>query len=498
MSEKNSAHRHDRWARFRFSVVGPLLSAPPARGELKAALAELAAKTWLHPLTQEPTRVGQSTIERWLYLARAERQDPLGALCRQLRQDTGQMRVMSLALRQELEAQYVAHKKWSYKLHADNLAVLVEMRPGLGRKPSYSTVRRYMKKHGLVRIRRKGHSGHPGEARAERRVELREVRDFEVEYVHGLWHSDFHHGDLKVLTAAGEWVTPLLVAFLDDRSRFVAHAQWYLAEGTEDFVHGLCQALLKQGLPRALMTDNGSAMKAAETTEGLLRLSIVHERTLSNSAYQNGKMEVFWGQVEGRLMAMLEGIKEDLTLKILNEATQAWVDGEYNRKVHSETRQTPLDRLLTDSSVGRPCVAVEALREAFTMEATRRQRRSDGTITVEGIRFELPSQWRFVEKVSIRYARWDLSYVLLIDPTLDRVLGRLYPVDKARNADAIRRPVQPVPSDPSTPPPKPGIAPLLQKLILEHRATGLPSAYLPKDDLQPFDGPTTTTREEPA
>lgn len=34
------------WARFRFSVVGVLLSAPPARGELKTALESLATKTW--------------------------------------------------------------------------------------------------------------------------------------------------------------------------------------------------------------------------------------------------------------------------------------------------------------------------------------------------------------------------------------------------------------------------------------------------------------------
>jgi len=34
------------------------------------------------------------------------------------------------------------------------------------------------------------------------------------------------------------------------------------------------------GFPRALLTDNGAAMLAAETTEGLERLSIVHHTTL--------------------------------------------------------------------------------------------------------------------------------------------------------------------------------------------------------------------------
>jgi putative transposase len=54
-------------------------------------------------------------------------------------------------------------------------------------------------------------------------------------------------------------------------------------------------------------------MLAAETVEGLNRLGIVHHTTLAESPEQNGKQENFWAQVEGRLMAMLEGEK-DLTL----------------------------------------------------------------------------------------------------------------------------------------------------------------------------------------
>ena len=39
---------HERWARFRFSVIGPLLAAPPERGELQEQLKSLAAKNWQH------------------------------------------------------------------------------------------------------------------------------------------------------------------------------------------------------------------------------------------------------------------------------------------------------------------------------------------------------------------------------------------------------------------------------------------------------------------
>jgi len=155
-----------------------------------------------------------------------------------------------------------------------------------------------------------------------------------------------------------------------------------LSETAENLVHGLCQAFEKRGLPRALMSDNGSAMTAAETVQGLERLGIIHEKTLPYSAYQNGKQEVFWAQVEGRLLAMLESCI-DLTLAQLNEATLAWIELEYNRKVHSEIAQTPLARYTEAKDVGRPCPDSEHLRQALTAQLSRAQRQSDGTLSVE-------------------------------------------------------------------------------------------------------------------
>ena len=139
--------------------------------------------------------------------------------------------------------------------------------------------------------------------------------------------------------APATWVKPMLLGVIDDRSRLVCHLQWYLDETAESLVHGLSQAFMKRGLPRALMTDNGAAMLAEETVSGLARLGIVHQTTLPYSPYQNAKQESFWGRVEGRLMAMLEG-EQALTLDLLNQATQAWVEQEYHRTHHSEIDAT--------------------------------------------------------------------------------------------------------------------------------------------------------------
>jgi hypothetical protein len=67
---------------------------------------------------------------------------------------------------------------------------------------------------------------------------------------------------------------------------------------------------------------------------------VLHDHAPQN----NGKQESFWGQIEGRLLPMLEGVA-DLSLDQLNEATLAWIELEYNRKVHSQTEQTPLHQL---------------------------------------------------------------------------------------------------------------------------------------------------------
>jgi len=469
----------DRWARLRFAIVGPLLAAPPGPGDLQAALSALAARTWRHPLTALQVRFGASTIERWYYAARSAA-DPVAVLRNQVRGDIGSFRSFCASAGQALRALYTEHPSWNAQLLHDNLRVVLAAADPAVPCPSYASVRRYLKAHGLARKRpaRAGEQEHP--AGGAGLVE-REIRSYEVEYVLQLMHLDFHHGSRKVLTRTGEWMKPLLVAFIDDRSRFLAHAQWYTEEGTHELVHGFCQALQKVGLPRSLMNDRGSAMMSGEFTAGLERLGIVHVPTLPRSPHVNGKQENFWSRVESRLIAMLEG-EPTLTLDQLNLATHAWISGEYHRTVHREIGATPLKRYLAGPNVSRECPGSEALRAAFRIEVKRRQRRSDGTVSLAGERFEIPSRYRHLSEVHLRYARWDLSRVDLIEARSGVVLCPVRPIDKAANAEGLRRVVQSVSHEPA--PSDCGIAPLLKQMIAEYAATGLPPAYLPTTDLK--------------
>ena len=127
-----------------------------------------------------------------------------------------------------------------------------------------------------------------------------------------------------------------------------------------------------------------------------------------------------------------------LTLELLNHATQAWMEIEYNRAVHRETSCSPVDRFAQGADVLRPSPSSESLRDTFRLETKRSQRQSDGTISLEGVRFEIPARYRHFREVTVRYARWDLGRIDLVDDRSGTVLAPIYPLDKAANADGRR------------------------------------------------------------
>lgn len=479
MKVTTSAIIRDRWAEFRFSVIGGLLAAPPSdHGELNEQLKKLGSQNWIHPIEGRPFKVSWYTVERWYYRAKRSRESPVRSLARQSVRGPGTGHKISPELAKKIADLYDQYPHWTYLLHFDNLAVLCSENFSIGPMPSYSTLIRYFKHLGFNRkkIRKKFMAA--SEALSLPKQTQREIRSFEVDYVGSLWHADFHHGSFRVLGKDGRWIKPMCLAICDDHSRLACHVQWYESEQTEDLVHGFSQAVMKRGMPGAFMTDNGAAMTSDEFKSGLLKLGIQQDFSLPYCPYQNGKVEKFWANLEGRLMAMLTAQK-DLTLDQLNDATCAWVEMEYNCRVHDEIKMTPRQRFSSSTSVLKSSPLSEQLREAFRIKIRRKIRKTDMSVCIEGRRFEIPSVYRSLQTAVIAYARWDLGFMHLIDERSDNILCRLYPVDKSLNAEGLRR-VVPQETAPEESSASGELPPLLAKLMADFSETGLPFPYMKK------------------
>jgi hypothetical protein len=142
--------------------------------------------------------------------------------------------------------------------------------------------------------------------------------------------------------------------------------------------------------------------------------------------------------------------------------------------------------MLEGTDVSRPSPASDVLTYRFTRQERRTQRRSDGTISIRGVRFEIPSRLRLMQKMLVRYRQWDLSRAYVVDERTRTPLATIYPLDKAKNADGRRRSLEPVFESPETSGAEgtDPVPPLMRKLLADYAATGLPPAFLPKDEIE--------------
>ena len=98
------------------------------------------------------------------------------------------------------------------------------------------------------------------------------------------------------------------------------------------------------------------------------------------------------------------------------------------------------------------------------------------------MRFEIPARYRHFREVTVRYARWDLGRVDLVDERNGTILAPIYPLDKPPTPTAgvprSRRRYRHLTEEQ----PRSGgeLPALLKRILQEYSATGMPPAYLPK------------------
>jgi putative transposase len=330
---------------FRFGVIHDLVGGIHLeRGDQQRLLRQKCERKWVIPHSSR-TRLTRGTILRWIQRYR-QRNGKLESLCPVERSDRG----VSRGLDEETSLALIQLRREKPKATVINLIETMHKR-GLitpGTELSLSTVYRLLHRHHLMNpLQRK----------------LEDRRKFEAELPNDLWQSDSMHG--PHVEVDGRMKKAYLLAFIDDHSRLVPHAQFYLSEGLDSYLDALEQALLKRGLPRKLYLDNGPAFRSKHLEEG------------------RGKIERFFRSIRSQFLSGFRG----KTLTDLNEALDLWINDLYHQRKHSSTDQSPFERFTAQMHCLR--AAPSDLQDYFRKHARRRVAK-DRTITLNGKLYEAP------------------------------------------------------------------------------------------------------------
>ncbi len=368
---------------FRYGVISELVNGPVAKGGKEAILQRLAMREWAIPGTSR-TRLGRSTIRDWADLYEAM---GLAGLKPPVRGDAGTTRTIP----EEVQDLLLAMRRERPKASLDSLirAVRLSGRVGPEVRLARSTVYRLLAAHGA----RPGAepSGEP------------DALAFTHPHVNDLWTSDLMHGPRLVVPGRRDGGKTYLYAFLDDASRTVPYAAFYLAENAACFQHAFKQALLRRGVARTLYVDNGATFKThhLQVICATLNISLVHSRP--HRPRGRGKIERFFRHVRTAFLPHVTAAML-VDVAVLNRVFWAWLEAEYH---HTPKRslegKTPLERFLVDEALVRP--APDDLEALMRMKVSRKVGR-DRTVRLAGLVYEAPDGWA-EETVEVLYDPYD-------------------------------------------------------------------------------------------
>jgi transposase InsO family protein len=113
---------------------------------------------------------------------------------------------------------------------------------------------------------------------------------FEAPFVNDLWMTDFSPGPYLQPSEGGKAVPTFLCVIIDDHSRLIAYAAYYLRADTQAFHQTLKQALRRRGLPAKLYTDQGKPFTNDHTRIVCANLGIRLLHAKPYHAWSKGKV----------------------------------------------------------------------------------------------------------------------------------------------------------------------------------------------------------------
>ena len=348
---------------FRFGVISDFVTGiAMSRAEKRRLQHDKCARKWQIPFS-EKTRISRGTIGRWCRLYIGSRGD-LKSLYPKDRSDQGKTRAMD-------QETCLALIRLRSEMPALTVPQLIEQmdrqqRAAPGSVLNNSTVYRFLHEQNLMSPQLKNPV---------------DRRKFEAELPNDLWQSDVMHG--PKVDADGRMRKTYLIAIIDDHSRLIVYARFYLTENLAAYLDAFENAIAGRGLPRKLYVDNGAAFRShqLEYISASLAISLIHAKPYTPQG--KGKIERWFKTVRSSFLPLFKGAG----LGELNDALTRWITESYHKRIHSATGQTPFERFTGKTHCLRTAPA--NLKDYFRKVA-RRTVSKDRSITLNGRLYEAP------------------------------------------------------------------------------------------------------------
>jgi len=399
----------------RYQVISAYLAMEPARGQRGLMLEHLAAKTWIGP-HGEPFQVSAETIRSWV---RRYRQGGLEALRNKARPKRGH-RAMT-----EAQVEFACRLKREVPERTlDRIIIIME---AMGVAESGQVCRSTLHR----RLREEGLGG-----RALRIPDRQDLDRFQAEFPNDIWQSDLLTGPwLPDPERPGKMRRAYLYAFLDDHSRLLLHGRFSFKGDLPALELVFRRSMQRFGVARRVYYDNAQTYRAKHMRQIVAELGI--HRIIFTQRYRpmgHGKIEALNRFIRRNFLAELKA-SSIRTLDELNEAFLAWADLEYNRRIHGETNQRPIDRWHAGLEKVR-WADEEQLRKAFLWKETRKTDKT-AVFSLFGTRYQTGAELAN-RRIEVRYDPERLEQVEVYKD--GRFVERVQPFE----VRAHRRPKKPV------------------------------------------------------
>lgn len=249
---------------------------------------------------------------------------------------------------------------------------------------------------------------------------------FAMQFANQLWQADTLYGP-SIKQLDGQWKKTFLIAFIDDASRVVTHAEFFYRDNTENMVSAFRSALYKRGKCERLYFDNGSNYSSKEILQACVRLDIHLSHAPIRDGAAKGKIERFFRGFRDRFLTLHRAFA---SLEELNRLTHEWVEGEYNSKFHSGIGMAPIDRFNLDRNRIKFLTDDAYSAEVFFVEEARKVSKTN-VFSINSMRFECPVDLRD-KTIEVRYDRMRRDHFVVY--FAGQRMGAATPLDLYANA----------------------------------------------------------------